>query len=250
MPAPILNPAPQIISASPKPEPVPSEPKTLIPTEDKKKTPTKTEYLASQEAKLQQQLTTAKQQETILKNTDEINAAHQKALDLQKQIQDTHAQKEQLEQELLKLKNQLSAQKPVVSPTTLPSPAPRYDAGHVRNIPQNMTKNAGLSQVSDTPNVIVGIVKDPRGNMLPNILVEVKDKDGNPVRAFKTNPLGQFISATPLTNDTYTIELEDPKKQHAFDAIQISASGQIMSPIEIIGRDAREELRKALFNSI
>jgi hypothetical protein len=85
--------------------------------------------------------------------------------------------------------------------------------------------------------------------MLSNILVEVKDKDGNPVRAFKTNALGQFASATPLSNGIYEIELEDAKKQHAFKAIQINANGQIMLPIEIISHDAREELRKALFTN-
>jgi hypothetical protein len=227
---------------------IPTRINTIPKPTPKNITQTKTENLATQETKLQQELAAAKQQEAIQKNTAEVNTAHQKVLELQKQIQDTHAQKEQLEQELLKLKNQLSAQKPTVSPATLTQQVPHQDAKHVRNIPQNMTKNAGLSQVSDTPNVIVGIVKDARGNILPNILVEVKDKDGNPVRAFKTNPLGQFISATPLTNNTYTIELEDPKKQHAFDAIQIIASGQIMLPIEIISHDAREELRKALFN--
>ena len=224
------------------------------PTPPEPKTPTD-ENLATRENKLQQELAAAKQLETIQKNAAEMNNAHQKVLELQKQIEYTHAQKEQLEQELLKLKNQLSTQKPTLSPT-LPAeaqvkagpPAPQQDPAHVRNVPQNMTKSAGFSQVPDTPNVIVGIVKDARGNILPNILVEVKDKNGNPVRAFKTNALGQFMSATPLVNDTYTIELEDPKKQHAFDAIQINASGQIMSPIEIISHDAREELRKALFN--
>ena len=111
-----------------------------------------------------------------------------------------------------------------------------------------MNKNAGLPQVSDTPNVVIGIVKDARGNVLPNILIEVKDAEGNPVRAFKTNVLGQFASATPLANGIYTIELEDPKKQHTFDAIRITPSGQIMLPIEVISHDAREELRKQLFN--
>lgn len=196
---------------------------------------------ARQEALLQQQLVMARQQES----------SHNKVLLLQEQVQDIHSQKEQVELELLKLKNQLSAQKPAITPTTAQPPAPpmpRLDVAHVRSIPQNMTKSAGFSRISDTPNVVVGIVRDSRGNILPNILVEVKDKDGNPVRAFKTNPLGQFASATPLTNGAYTIELEDPKKQHAFDIIQINASGQIMLPIEVISHDAREELRKALFN--
>lgn len=106
-----------------------------------------------------------------------------------------------------------------------------------------------LPKISDTPNVVVGTVKDPRGNILPNMLVEVKDKDGNPVRAFKTNALGQFASATPLAKGIYTIELDDPKKQHNFDPIQITANNQIMLPIEITSHDAREELRKQLFTN-
>lgn len=183
----------------------------------------------------------------------EINSSHQKVLDLQKQTQDIHAEKLQVEQELLRLKNQLSTQKPVIEPALLqPQPqtaqSPAQDIAHVRNIPQSMTKSAGFSHVSDTPNVVIGIIKDSRGNILPNILVEIKDKDGNPVRAFKTNPLGQFASATPLPNGIYSIELEDPKKLHMFDTIQINAVGQIMLPIEIISHDARAELHQALFN--
>ncbi|MBU4098265.1 PrgI family protein [Patescibacteria group bacterium] len=191
----------------------------------------RSQSLVRQEELLQQQLAIARQENS-----------NQKMLLLQSQIQDIHSQKGQVEQELLKLRTQLSAQKPQTSPM------PHTDVAHVRNIPQNMIKSAGFSHVSDTPNIIIGIIKDARNNILPNILVEVKNKDGNPVRAFKANPLGQFASATPLANGVYTIELEDPKKQHAFDVIQINANGQIMLPIEIISHDAREELRKALFN--
>ena len=69
------------------------------------------------------------------------------------------------------------------------------------------------------PNVITGIVKDPRGNPLANILVEVKDEQGNAVRAFKTNALGQFASATPLSNGSFTIEFDDPREQNKFDTV-------------------------------
>ncbi len=127
-------------------------------------------------------------------------------------------------------------------------PAPVQNISPARNIPQSMTKNAGFYHLPDVPNVIIGIVRDSRGNMLPNILVDIKDKDGNPIRAFKTNPLGQFASATPMPNGSYTIELEDLKKQHAFNSVQINADGQILLPIEIISHDAREQLRKDLFN--
>ena len=114
--------------------------------------------------------------------------------------------------------------------------------------PLQPVKNIRLPHTADVPNVIIGIVRDSRENILPNILVEVKDKDGNPIRAFKTNGLGHFASATPLPMGRYTIELDDPKKQHSFDLIQIIANNQIMQPIEIISHDAREALRKELFN--
>ncbi|HSX09197.1 MAG TPA: PrgI family protein [Candidatus Saccharimonadales bacterium] len=174
---------------------------------------------------------------------------HPEATVLSQQIQDIHSKKEQLERELSQLKQQLATQKGVPAastPTTAPG-QPLQDPQHVRVIPQDVTKKAGLPHVSDSPNVVVGIVKDPRGNVLPHILVEVKDKDGNPVRAFKTNQLGQFASATPLSTGTYTIELEDPKKQQRFDVIQIVANNQVLLPIEIISHDAREDLRKQLF---
>jgi hypothetical protein len=236
--------------------------------------------LAQQENSLQQQLQNAKQEET----TTHAPGAHEKVTTLEKELQEIHAQKQQLEQELLKLKTQLSNQAPlpaqpaqtvqpvapvtapVQKPVLTPQPAPiaaapvmtqsapaTTSAGipasqYAKTVAPTANKKADLPNISDTPNVVVGIVKDPRGNILPNMLVEVKDKDGNPVRAFKTNALGQFASATPLAKGIYTIELDDPKKQHSFDVIQITANNQIMLPIEIISHDAREELRKQLFN--
>jgi hypothetical protein len=101
--------------------------------------------------------------------------------------------------------------------------------------------------VPTSPNLITGITKDARGNALPNILVEVRDKDGNPVRAFKTNETGRFTSATPLANGTYTIEFEDPRVQNRFEKIMIEVTGQIIMPIEASSVDMREELRRTLF---
>lgn len=108
---------------------------------------------------------------------------------------------------------------------------------------------SGNVGVFDFPNLITGTVKDPRGNPLPNILVEVKDKEGNPVRAFKTNEFGRFASATPLINGNYTIEFEDPKLLNKFEKITISATGQVISPVEMISVDTREELRRSLFTT-
>src|SRR3989344_3627510 len=97
------------------------------------------------------------------------------------------------------------------------------------------------------PNVVLGIIRDARGKTLPNILVEVIDSNGIPVRAFKTNALGQFASATQLQNGTYKIYFEDPQKNHEFEATEITLKGEIFNPLEITSVDAREKLRRELF---
>lgn len=105
----------------------------------------------------------------------------------------------------------------------------------------------GFPQIPDTPNVVLGIVKDARGKVLPNIIVEVIDKSGNPVRAFKTNALGQFASATPLPAGDYQILLEDTRRIHEFSPIDIEMNNEIFQPLEIISTDQREKLRQELF---
>lgn len=258
-PAPIAQPIAAAPKIPPQPQPVaPQQPSTQKVTPD---------ALAQKETALTQQLQAAKQVESTQHTPAEVTTAHQKVQALEQQVQEIHRQKQQLEQELIQLKTQLHTTqelqqpaKPVITqaaaqvvtppPAQQPTqPVQQTDPAHVHTLPQNAMKKAGLPHVPDTANVVVGIVKDPRGNILPNILVEVKDKEGNPVRAFKTNPLGQFASATPLSTGVYTIELEDPKKQHKFDIIQIAANNQIMLPIEIISHDAREDLRKELFTN-
>ena len=64
--------------------------------------------------------------------------------------------------------------------------------------------------------------------------MEIRDSQGNPVRAFKTNKLGQFLSATPLHPGEYEIETE--KEGFEFDIIKVSLEGKILSPIEIISK--------------
>ncbi len=106
---------------------------------------------------------------------------------------------------------------------------------------------AGFPQLPDTPNIVMGIIKDPRGKIIPNILVEIMDIQGIPVRAFKTNALGQFAAATPLPNGEYNVLLEDPRKQNEFEQIHIVLDGTIFNPLEIISIDQRERLRRELF---
>lgn len=112
--------------------------------------------------------------------------------------------------------------------------------------PESQVK-AGFPEVPDTPNVVMGIVKDPRGKVIPNVLVEIIDQQQVPVRAFKTNALGQFAAATALADGTYTVLLEDPRKTNEFEQLSITLDGNIFQPLEIISMDQREKLRRELF---
>jgi len=207
--------------------------------------PDEMEHVLDREARaIKEELEQAIQREQEQKIAHHVEPkAHEHVGDLEKQLQDIMAQKLQLEHELLKLKE-----------------SPRVPAGHttapaenlmssesVRIVPSEKASSIGLPSLPDVPNVVIGIIRDPRGNVLSNILVEIKDSDGNPVRAFKTNGLGHFASATQMASGTYTIEFEDPKGKQQFEKVQIEVKGEIMLPIEIISHDAREDLRKELF---
>lgn len=84
------------------------------------------------------------------------------------------------------------------------------------------------------PNVINGIVKDKDGNYLESCIAVIYDKEGLPVRALKTNKLGQFTGSTPLPNGTYRLTLE--KDNFTFDVLQIELSGGTLPPLLIISK--------------
>lgn len=84
------------------------------------------------------------------------------------------------------------------------------------------------------PNVINGIVKDKQNNYLEGVVAVIYDKEGLPVRALKTNKLGQFTGSTPLPNGTYTLELE--KDGFTFDVLQIELTGGVLPPLLIIAK--------------
>jgi hypothetical protein len=203
--------------------------------------------LEREAAALKTQLDEAKKLEQTQTGTTNQVQAHQKVTELEQTLQETLGQKQELEKQLMSLKRTLEAQQKQVYKPSI-AVAEKEETKNVRSIPKNMGKAVGLPNASEFPNIVSGIVKDPRGNSLSNILVEIKDGENNPVRAFKTNALGQFASATPLTNGTYTIEFEDPKGENKFDIIQFSANGEVILPIEVISVDTREELRRSLFN--
>jgi hypothetical protein len=208
------------------------------------------EELQKTAALLEEELRAAKAKEADKSqvNPEEYQQAHQKVSELEANLNALAFQKQELESKLISLQQKVEMQGKSVYSPSVAQPERLKETKFVRSIPQSMQKSAGMPIAPEFPNVITGIIKDPRGNPLSNILVEVKDSQGNAVRAFKTNALGQFASATPLNNGEYSIEFEDPRAQNKFDTVAFKAAGEIILPIEIISVDSREELRRSLFN--
>lgn len=94
--------------------------------------------------------------------------------------------------------------------------------------PQHADVKINFSEHPNTPN---GVIYDPNGNLVENALISVFDKDNKPVRAFKTNGLGQFISVTPLPDGHYTIQTEFDGL--SFDTIAFEAKGNLLEPFAI-----------------
>lgn len=85
--------------------------------------------------------------------------------------------------------------------------------------------------LTSLPNVINGVITDATNNYLEGVVVVIHNQDGLPVRASKTNKLGQFTGATPLPSGTYTITLE--KENLEFDVLQIELKGEVLAQLQI-----------------
>jgi hypothetical protein len=165
---------------------------------------------------------------------------------LENQLNQTQREKDELQKQLVELQAKIEAPVQTPPPTiiqTIPKQTQK-----IRQVPQGVEKPAALPSAPEDPNLITGVIKDPRGNPVSNILVEIKDAESNPVRAFKTNALGKFASATSLSNGKYVITFEDSAEKHKFDAVEIELVGAPVIPLEIISVDPREELRRELFS--
>ncbi|QQG43756.1 MAG: PrgI family protein [Candidatus Daviesbacteria bacterium] len=122
---------------------------------------------------------------------------------------------------------------PPVTPTPTPTPVdlpPMVKNEPIKVVPASKIK-PGQLVLTTIPNVINGIITDAAGNYLEGVVVIIYDKTGLPVRALKTNKLGQFSGSTPLPNGTYLIELE--KESLSFDKIQINLKGTTLSPLTV-----------------
>lgn len=214
------------------------------PTQPKNTAPQKTEPKNPQMEQLEKRL---QELEVQLKQEREDKKKYE---DIQQQLiaalQDKQHIQKQLEQTLQQHKAVTTPPQNVA--TQVAMPAPLQPSTTVKVISPQAAVTAGMPSVSTFPNIISGIVREKGGNLLVGILVTVKDKDDTPVRALKTNKLGQFAASTPLSNGEYILEVEDPKNQFSFDLAKVTLSGGVVPPVELIAKTKQDLDRQNLEN--
>ena len=97
--------------------------------------------------------------------------------------------------------------------------------------PQAAHGRAQIVPLTNTPNVISGIVATDDGAPIEKAILIIRDSHGIPVRALKTNKLGQFLSVTPLGDGTYSIEIE--ADFYKFRPFKIDLKDEVLSPMEV-----------------
>lgn len=81
------------------------------------------------------------------------------------------------------------------------------------------------------PNKLVGMILSQESDLINQATISLRDSQGRPVTAVKSNALGQFFVTSQLPNDTYTIEID--KEDLTFQPVQITLAGKVVDPLEI-----------------
>lgn len=115
-------------------------------------------------------------------------------------------------------------------PKPKPSPAPKPQPKAPTTAPTFAT-DILLPQKPERPNLIAGITLDKDGKIIPGVILEIRDSQGFPVRALKSNKLGQFFIATALEDGIYEISSEH--EGHKFAIIKLEAKNEIIPPLKI-----------------
>ncbi len=216
-PAPVAQSAP-----APSAPPVNTAPKPApIPTDDQLN---KTVELAKEAQLVQLKIVEAEKQINYLKSAASTPGAKPATynLELQKVFENL--------QTLIQHAQQVSQKLAESNMNEINTGAPTgVKAAEIKEVKPTAPKKS-LPVLTSMPNVINGIVMDATGNYIENVVVVIHNRDGLPVRALKTNKLGQFTGATPLPAGTYTITME--KDQLEFDTLRVNLNDQVMSPIE------------------
>lgn len=150
------------------------------------------------------------------------------ATKLQPELDKLLSEKGQVYKEVGKARDEMTLQK--VAPLT--NPAYKEPAIDMSFLTRHKPEPKPLTiSFTNQPNVVNGLVVDPSGVPLDGVIITIKDKEGNSIRALRTSRMGQFIAGTPLTDGEYYLELE--KAGYEFDVWKISLIGTQLAPVQI-----------------
>lgn len=101
---------------------------------------------------------------------------------------------------------------------------------------QSQTTNS-QSTITKQP-FITGVVKNYKLTPLGGILIYVKKSpDSSPIRIFKSNLHGVFLSYNPLPPGDYIFETKDPKQTYLFDTMKVTVEKENNQPLEIHSKE-------------
>jgi len=208
-----------IVTPTPKtPEDISSEAQNIVSRLEQENI-----RLGNEINKLKQELEKSHQpQEVVVEKQETIRKLEGEK---QKSTQEYHYLQEkvnELKEKIQKKATEIPSDKVTQNPNLASAGAPTFS----NSMPQ-----------SNTPNIVSGSVKDSSGKILEGVVVIIKNSRNEPVRALKTNRLGQFSISNPLTNGPYTIEIDKNNLSgQTFDIIKIDVQGIVIPQIEFTGK--------------
>lgn len=122
------------------------------------------------------------------------------------------------------------------STRSTPEPAQTTSTATAPNTPTQPGTSASFStdlpipSTPQTPNTIVGMTLSNQGKILEPAIVEIL-KNGQTIRATKSNKLGQFLFAKPLDDGIFQITAD--KDGFTFPRFDLKLDGQIVPPIKL-----------------
>ncbi|OGC68939.1 hypothetical protein A2415_04020 [candidate division WWE3 bacterium RIFOXYC1_FULL_39_7] len=178
------------------------------------------EELKQEKDRLSQEIESLKVSKESAPTPVEASQKEEMITKLQTEKERTQSDYESLQRQILDLQNKLKEKEQFNVDTSSPS-KPVY---------------AKIQPLTSRPNVVSGIVKKQDGTVMEGVLLIIKNQKGEAVRALKSNTLGQFTLMTPLSNGMYTIEVSPSADTQTFDIISLEAKGDIIPPIEFVGK--------------
>lgn len=180
--------------------------------------------LLDQDQKMFDQIESLKTRILALQGTDTSS--------LNAQLESLGKQRADIAAQVASLQEALNGIRPAATPAPTPTATAQL-SDQVRVVEKPVASQAPIA-LTDVPNTLNGLVLNERNIPVDSVILTVKDKGGNSIRALKTNQVGQFIASTPLENGTYILEFERPG--YTFDTLEITLDGKKIPPLQVLAR--------------